>query len=325
MFQTTALYLALTASIAAVIQDAKTNTDEIDVPAFVAMMDRLASTVERAEPRDVTGILVSLPSRVQVRDGEHRFDIDLESIALDLANRSDEARWPARRDAAAARLAHFKTEAEGLLRARSRIRDADLRDALTAVLARREFTLRDAASWRMRLLQHLDDWFGRLLGRLIGSNIETRGITLALAWLATIAALAGITFWIYRTARRPAASRAGEMDGEHAEHTPAHQWARRALAAAQAGRTAEAVRSAYRAAVTRFEDQGVWRADRARTAREYVRLLTPDDIRREMFHDIARAFEMVVYASRTPAAEDVARVAHHLEALGCIEPHDRAI
>lgn len=324
MLHTVALLVALAAPGA---EGPPAGSSEMDVRAFVQILDRLASDAERASPADVTRLLTILPTSVRVRHAEQQFTVNLEPIAQSLAEAraaGDDARLRARLLVVHTQLARMKAEAEALLDERSRDPVPGLHERLTAVLSRPEFSRANTpTSWRTLLRRRIDAWLRALFGGL-GTGTGNRSIPQMIAWLITLAALAGASLWIYRTSRRAPGGGVEAPAADHA-HMPAQRWAMRALAAARAGEAAEAIRCAYRAAITRLEDQGVWHADDARTAREYLRLLPQQDRRRDVFRDLARQFELVFYASRPPGAEDLSRLPHHLETLGCVGPRDRAI
>ena len=326
MRHTVVLFLVLAASAAGAAQPPHEESVEIDVPAFVDTVGRLAAAVEHAPAQDISDLLVALPSRIRVTSGPQHFDVPFASIAQSLAQaRSDPDRWTQRRRAIHARLLGMQAEAKALLNEPAAATGADPRETLRAVLARREFTRYTNSTWSARLRQRIMEWLRGLLNRLEGRGVSPRRVALGLAWVATSAAVGFFLLWMYRTARR-----SGPIGPLHAgavagPPTPAREWALRALAAARAGQTSEAVRCAYRAALKRMEEQGAWRVDEARTAREYMLMLRAGDTRRDLFRDIVRQFEQTFYANRTVTAEDVVRLSHHLETLGCVRPHERTI
>jgi hypothetical protein len=74
--------------------------------------------------------------------------------------------------------------------------------------------------------------------------------------------------------------------------------------AAQQQRWRDAVRGYYWAAIARFESRGQWPADRARTPREYLRMLLPGHPRHDDLRLLTRRFESCWYGSDTATERD---------------------
>lgn len=199
------------------------------------------------------------------------------------------------------------------------------RTAIETILAQREFQQTAAGKWRDRLQEQVGRWFEDLMGRFGGGRGTARNTALIFAWAAALAALIGLGFWAARTiAHRPRGA-ALDLDSSAATRPRARELALRAIAAARAGDTREAIRCAYGAALVRLEEQGVWRIDDARTPREYLPLLAATDGRHFAVVDLTRRFEQIWYGNHAADADDARRVADHLEALGCLRPGERAI
>ena len=88
-------------------------------------------------------------------------------------------------------------------------------------------------------------------------------------------------------------------------------------AAAERGDWREAVHLAYWAGISFLEAQGLWRPDRARTPREYLRLLPPANTARPALQALTRSFEQIWNAQRPASDSDYGAALSHLEALGC--------
>jgi hypothetical protein len=88
-------------------------------------------------------------------------------------------------------------------------------------------------------------------------------------------------------------------------------WLDDARRAAAAGQWREAVHFVYWAAISRLESRRLWPADRARTPREYLALIAPEDPRKPRLATLTRTFERIWYGGR-PAAESDYRAAEQL-------------
>jgi hypothetical protein len=101
---------------------------------------------------------------------------------------------------------------------------------------------------------------------------------------------------------------------------PAKSWhslLAEARAAATRGDLREAVHAGYWAAISHLESSGVWRPDRARTPREYLRLIAQTDPARPLLTDITRDFEVVWYGNRTPGFSEWESFLAKVERIGC--------
>jgi hypothetical protein len=148
---------------------------------------------------------------------------------------------------------------------------------------------------------------------------------MVLAWTISVLALIALTVWLVGALTRRSLAASLELGRAPIKRPPAREWALRALAAARSGDMREAVRCAYHAALSRLEEQGIWQVDESRTPREYLRLLRADDPRRTIVTDLTRQFEQVWYGGRAAGAEATAQLTAHLEHLGCLRGHERAI
>jgi len=90
-----------------------------------------------------------------------------------------------------------------------------------------------------------------------------------------------------------------------------------AAALVRAGRTRDAVRVAYRAAVHRLEEEGALRADEARTPREYLGSLPAGHRRRPTLGRLTAAFERIWYGARVAPDAGVEIIAL-LQDLECL-------
>ena len=98
-----------------------------------------------------------------------------------------------------------------------------------------------------------------------------------------------------------------EGDGPAAGAASARDWqlwledARRAAAA---GLWREAIHFVYWASISRLESRRLWPADRARTPREYLALVAPDDARKAGLATLTGSFERIWYGGRAAGESD---------------------
>jgi hypothetical protein len=288
----------------------------IDVPAFVAELDRVAAAIAAADASGLAELRTRVPERWIVRDGPGQFDVPAEWIAARLQDAAlDASTWPDVQAELLGRIRSVRAEAHGLS-AGPAIADAQLtRATLQQVLARPEFAERRGESWIKRLRDQVSQWLLRLWERMGGERLGRRSTAVALAWIAVLAALGVLASWIVGILVRASSGTRLNLAPAQSRRVSARAWA---LQAASAADPREAARCAYHAAVRRLEEEGAWRMDDARTPREYLRLLPSGHGRRTVLADITNRFEQIWYGGRTATADDRQQVIARLKDLGCL-------
>jgi hypothetical protein len=81
-------------------------------------------------------------------------------------------------------------------------------------------------------------------------------------------------------------------------------WLKDAQGAAGNGAWREAIHSVYWASISRLESARLWPADRARTPREYLGLLSGSDPRQSALMALTRSFERTWYGGRSADAAE---------------------
>ena len=92
-------------------------------------------------------------------------------------------------------------------------------------------------------------------------------------------------------------------------------WLEDARQAAAAGLWREAIHFVYWAAISRLESRRLWPADRARTPREYLALVAPEDPRKPSLATLTGSFERTWYGGRAAAESDYRRAEQLAAAL----------
>ena len=301
--------------------------NSFDAQSFVAELHRLQGVIEKNQStaQQVAGVRDSLPEKWGVVTPEGRYDISshpldsfLEKAQQDPADRSSEIananQWLGQMAA--------QVESYGPSESQS---DASARDALGKILARREFKATNAPSALDLFEQKIDDWIGRVLGWFLGRiGQHSTGakiffeilLALAVVWLVT----ALVRFWTRR-------ARFDELQAPQAVifGRTWQDWIRAARAAADRGEFREAVHAAYWGGISYLEGTGVIEADRARTPREYLRLLskarpeaaTSLDKPRVALAVLTARLEQVWYGRRAASREDFLDSMQQVEGLGC--------
>lgn len=179
------------------------------------------------------------------------------------------------------------------------------RTALTAILKRAEFRHADR-SLTQRALEAVAIWINRRLAGLVEYSSHRRWLGLLLEWGFVGLACLGLAYWFVQQTRRERGLQAGAA-GETANSPAMRNWERlrqEADEAAQQQRWRDAVRGYYWATIARFESRGQWAADRARTPREYLRLMLPGHPKHDDLRLLTRRFETCWYGSNTATQPD---------------------
>jgi len=148
------------------------------------------------------------------------------------------------------------------------------RHAADAILASREFrTVHQESLWD-RLRARLYQWLDRVLGHVAAFGSRSPWIGPLIEWLLGITAATLLLAWIFRNLRgqrlRMALEAARPM--ERSEER-VQNWLREAEEHAGGERYRDAVHCLYWAGIAALDGRRLWHPDRARTPREYLRLL----------------------------------------------------
>lgn len=191
---------------------------------------------------------------------------------------------------------------------------ASARNAMKQVLAGSEFSNLNRRTMRDSLLEQLNDWLNRLLSHLSGSRVNSPWVGRLIFWGFIVLVCLGLAWGLLQLERRwrirlvpeslaPAAGAASARDWQ--------LWLADARRAAAEGNWREAIHFLYWAAISRLESRRLWPADRARTPREYLALVSADDPRKAGLSALTRSFEHTWYGGR-PADEPAYRAAEEM-------------
>ena len=194
---------------------------------------------------------------------------------------------------------------------------ADVRPKLEEVLGRRDFRNAKGLSLIDTWKQKAQDWIARLIDKIFGSLPSRQSRNDTVAWILIAAALCILAIWI----KRRLAQKDTETLRVPVPFSPSEKnwrtWLAEARAAAAENRWRDAVHLAYWAGISNLEESGAWIPDRARTPREYVRLISKSHPRHDDLVALTRGFEVIWYGNRKAELKDFSEALRHLEVLGC--------
>lgn len=257
--------------------------------------------------------LQHLPFIWRVHTDQRDFEIPTEGLRGAI-RRYEEEKDAANATAIRNRIESFRREFDGFERTPPDV--SSRRSALNAILARPEFRDVHGPTWADRLKRWMLEHLFRFLAKLFRSSaIPTVGkyFVYGLMGLAGL----GLLYVVYRSIFRDP-----EFEDVVPKHLPVSAkewtiWLSEARAAAANGDWREAVHLGYWAGISFLERQGLWTPDRARTPREYLRLISPHAEQRETLTALTQIFELTWYAKRPAGESTFSRTLEELEKLGC--------
>ncbi len=278
-------------------------------------LDRLLDATQHvnSSSSSLPEALHGIPQSWHVIADQHDFDISTEGLQRDI-RRYESDKSAANALAIRTRLQGFRNDLDGFEKAPTDFSVS--RAEANSILSRREFRDVSGPTWLDRLKRRLADLLLSLLQKVFRSaaipNISKYFIYGLMAF-----ALLALIYIAYRSIWR---------SEDSAEVVPrdtpvsAKEWAiwlTEARAAAAKSEWRDAIHLAYWAGISFLERQGFWKPDRARTPREYLRLLSDSSGHRQTLTALTRIFELAWYARRDATEAAFSQTLSELEKLGC--------
>lgn len=265
-------------------------------------------------PENAGAVMTSIPDKMTVRTSSGEITVgfgDLKSDLVQFARADSEKRsrlLPQIQD-----YVHtLSRDAESF----ERPHRAEAHDKLAAILAQREFRTRQGPSAKDVLLAKLFGWLIRILNRLSPGNASFNWFQVVIYTIIG-GALAVILVWTLRHLR----GRREYAPREIVPFAPSarswHIWLAEARALAQQKDWRNAIHMAYWAGISFLEEHGSWKPNRARTPREYLRLVGARTPKHPPLAALTRQLELVWYGYNDAAESDFNEALAQLEKLGC--------
>jgi len=181
------------------------------------------------------------------------------------------------------------------------------RAAMRQVLAGRDFRTLEETTAKDTVLEKLANWLNRLFesAAKLRASAAWVGRTVVVGFI--VAVCVGLIWGLMQLERRwhiRLAPESAEPAATAASARGWQLWLEDARQAAAAGQWREAIHFAYWAAISRLEAKRLWPADRARTPREYLALVAPEDARQAGLAALTGSFERVWYGGRAAGESD---------------------
>lgn len=195
---------------------------------------------------------------------------------------------------------------------------AQQREAMKQVLAGRDFRNLNEPTVKNTLLEKLGNWLNKLFESAAHLSAHAAWVGRVVVWGFILAVCLGLAWGLLQLERRWRLRPALESGSFSTGAVSAREWQlwiEDARKAAAAGQWREAIHFLYWAAISRLESRRLWPADRARTPREYLALVAPEDSRRAGLATLTGSFERTWYGGRAAAEHDYHRAEELASAL----------
>jgi uncharacterized protein DUF4129 len=192
------------------------------------------------------------------------------------------------------------------------------RQKLGEILAHREFRNVHGPGLKETLLAKLYRWLARVLGHIRLGGSAASNVLQVVVYVMVGLALLILVFWtVNRLRRNEEVLQTREIIPFSPSARNWRAWLMEARAEAEKQDWRNAIHLAYWAAISFLESGGAWKPNRARTPREYLRLLTTRSPNYPPLSALTRKFELVWYGERPAAQQDFQDALGQLEKLGC--------
>jgi hypothetical protein len=298
---------------------AAADTSGISLEEYRRQLHELSAKIDSLSehPEQTSAIVSAIPDTVTVLAGSKSITVSYRDLKDDLAVIAQAD--PQKRAAMLPRVknyVHALEQEAGDLDRESEAPDSHRK--LSDILGRREFrSAQSGPSLREILLGKIMRWLRRIFGggRMGAGTWDVLQIGV---YVLVTTVLVMLLIWILQRFRRPRDAVSGR---EIIPFAPSARGWRNWLAdaRAQAGRKnwREAIHMAYWAGISFLEEGGAWKPNRARTPREYLRLVGAGGQNYPALAALTRKFEIVWYGNRDTAESDFDEALGQLEKLGC--------
>ncbi|HVH85134.1 MAG TPA: DUF4129 domain-containing protein [Terriglobales bacterium] len=269
-------------------------------------------------PEGANDLLRSIPEKWRIQTSSGNFEIDNQSLREELESYSNDA------NDRAETLPEMELRVEAAIEGAKEFEhpsDSSVRSKLDQILAGREY--RNVAK-SQSAVEKLKDlavaWLIRLFTKFFRVASAHPQASKVLLWSIIGAVVLAFGAWVYVLLRRTGRDEYEyPRDGSAIVPSSKHwqQWMREARAAAERGDWRDAVHLAYWSGISYLESSGAWKPDRARTPREYVRILKQSSASRGPLEALTRRFEFVWYAQQPASSDDFQFTVAQLEKIGC--------
>ena len=295
--------------------------DVLSLADYKSRLHRYEEQVQKTsdQPQNAGDFYREVPSQLQVQTPSGTMTVPMEFLQQGLDNflKSAPTAKPAILSQLTDRLRALQTEAD--LYEKTAAADPAMRERLNRILSAREFRqVHGPTAWEL-LQQRVGAWIGKKLDKLFPKVPDLNQAGQIFVWVMIAVAVSVLGVWLYRSSRERLLDRPREILPFLPSAKNWRVWLAEARAKAGAGEWREAIHLGFWAAVSRLESDGVWRPDKARTPREYLKEIPPESENRPPFAAATKTFEAAWYGGRHVSASDFKYFMAEVEKLGCRE------
>jgi len=297
----------------------KARAESLSVAAYQQQLQGIVTKVQSLEshPENAGELVASIPDQVSVatRSGEIKVSHKVLKDALATFKAADESKRPALLQQAQQCARAMNSAAEEYDK---RVADpGPAHQKLEEILSRPEFKTKGPSA-KDALLARIYYWIARFLSKPIFKGQASFDLMRLIIYLVVGAAATLLLLWTIRRLRRP------QEDLPQREiilFAPSARswraWLADARTQAQQEDWRNAIHLAYWAGISYLEEHGAWKPNRARTPREYLRLIGKAASQYPVLAALTRKLETVWYGYGTAAEADFHEALGQLEKLGC--------
>jgi Domain of unknown function (DUF4129) len=296
-----------------------TLTASVSPAEYRLQLQDLNARVEQIKehPEQAKQLEADLPDRVFVTDNSHQYSLSYLWLK-DLLKQFRQADLKTRNSflqTIQKRLQILDQEAEQYEKTSADLSSA--RKKMDEILSRREFKRAHGPTMLDIWWEKAMRWIAKFFEKHPVYGRSSEDLLHLLIYAVVAVALSVFAIWIKRRLDRPKE----EVQREIVPFAPSAKGWRKWLADAQAatlgGDWRNGVHLAYWAGISFLEEHGAWRPDRARTPREYLRILGTRKPQYPALAALTRKFEVIWYGHRDATANDFQEILQQLERIGC--------
>ena len=295
-------------------------TSSISTEQYLRQLQDLNAKIAevREHPEQAKAVEDSVPDRISINCKSGECSLSYEWLKKDLKQfqKADPQKRSAFLDHIQQKLNLFEEQARAY--EQESVDSTSEHAKLGEILSRREFN-------RVHGPNRFDIWWEKVvrwLNKFFGSHPITgnSGLDLwhILVYSAVVVAFVLFAVWLKK---RFDFARADDHPRDIMPFAPSarswRSWLAEARALAQKEDWRNGIHLAYWAGISFLEEHGAWRPDRARTPREYLRLLNARNTQYPVLTALTRKFEITWYGQRSANATDFQETLGQLERLGC--------
>lgn len=269
-------------------------------------------------PEQAGAVTASIPDEVAVKAGSGEITVNYHPLKNDLTefDKAERTAKPQRLEQIKSYIIRLETAASTYSQTSEDLTAS--RQKLGRILSQSEFKKVHGPGARETLLSKLYKWLAWLLSKFHIRGKGAFNILQFVVYALVALALIMLLIWtVNRLRRKEEEPPAREILPFAPSARSWRVWLAEARENADKQDWRNAIHLAYWAAISFLESGGAWKPNRARTPREYLRLLSTRNPSYPPLSILTKKFEVIWYGDRQAAQQDFEESLGQLEKLGC--------